>query len=121
LSRILRHESLNASLLYTALGALVPVALVVGRVWTPLSVADVIPAFLTGLLSIAILGCFDVALEDGPVWMVAPLVPLVLIWETALWAIVRGATVHGLDALGIVLAVLASGLVLSVLYFNRTH
>jgi drug/metabolite transporter (DMT)-like permease len=109
---MLREEGLTASLLYTGLGAIVPMSLVVGRVWTPLTMSDVVPAFLTGLLSLAILGCFDLALDLGPVWWVAPFLPAVLIWEVLLAGAVHHAPVSHLDLLGIALVALASILAL---------
>lgn len=110
LSRMLRDESLSASLLYTAVGALAPMALVVWKVWTPLTMTDIVAAIVTGLLSIGVLACFDLATEAGPVWMVAPLIPLVLIWESLLRVVLYGGALFTLDYVGIGLVVAAVAL-----------
>lgn len=62
-SRELRDEPLSASLAYTALGALLPLTIVIPRIWTPLVAAD-IPAMLgLGIASLLFLGCIDRATE----------------------------------------------------------
>lgn len=82
LSRVLRDEPLSASLFYTAVGAIVPTALVVWRVWTPLAVSDYLPVLAVGAFSIVILSLLDLALEAAPVALTVPLLSLVPIWET---------------------------------------
>src|SRR5690606_738149 len=84
LSRILRGEHLAASLFYTAVGAILPMSLIVWIVWTPVAASSLVPALLTGALSLLILGAFDMALDRARVAFVAPLIPLVLFWEVGL-------------------------------------
>ncbi len=107
LSRVLREESLSASLLYTALGAGLPMSLVVGLVWTPLQPDDVLAIVATGLLSILILACFDLALEAADLALVAPLIPLVLVWELALAVPLRGAFPGPMELIGLGIVALA--------------
>lgn len=82
LSRILRDEPLSASLFYTAVGAIVPTAAVVWKVWTPMFPGEYLPAVAVGALSIAILAVIDLSLERAPVAALAPLLTLIPIWET---------------------------------------
>ncbi|HLV27277.1 MAG TPA: hypothetical protein VKZ41_13290, partial [Gemmatimonadales bacterium] len=104
-SRVLREEKLIASLFYTAVGALLPMSLFVWPVWTPVTGADIVPALITGLLSLLILGAFDLATEAAPVSAVAPLIPLVLVWETLIGVLQDGRPVFTADAAGIALIV----------------
>ena len=65
LSRLLRDESLPASLFYTAIGAGVPTGLIVWRVWTPVIASEVLAILIIGALSLLILGAFDLSLNRG--------------------------------------------------------
>lgn len=110
LSRVLREEKLAASLFYTAVGALAPMSLFVWQVWTPLVVADIVPALITGVLSVLILGAFDLAAESAPVAAFAPLTPLAIVWELLLGVVQHGSPMFTADVAGMVL-ILASTLV----------
>jgi drug/metabolite transporter (DMT)-like permease len=105
LSRVLRDEPLSTSLFYTGAGALVPISLVVWRVWTPVTLSDVVVAILTGVLSLLILACFDLAVEAGPLSLVAPMLTLVPAWELGMGIAMHGRSVHAIEAIGVVLVV----------------
>lgn len=100
LSRILREERLEASLFYTAVGALIPTAAVVWRVWTPLEAGEVVPALAVGAFSIAILAMLDLSLEAATVAAVAPMLGLVSIWETLLGIPLHGSAVFTTQQIG---------------------
>lgn len=100
LSRVLREERLEASLFYTAVGALIPTAAVVWRVWTPLEAGEVLPALAVGAFSIAILAVLDLSLEAATVAAVAPMLGLVSIWETLLAIPVHGSAVFTAQQVG---------------------
>lgn len=108
LSRVLRDEPLGASLFYTGLGALLPMLPFLPRVWTAVTVSDILPALFTGVISILILASFDVAAEAGPLAFVAPLLPLVPVWELVLGATMHGRSVSGPSAAGAVIVVAAA-------------
>jgi drug/metabolite transporter (DMT)-like permease len=108
LSRVLREEKLIASLFYTAVGALLPMSLFVWPVWTPVTGADIVPALITGLLSLLILGAFDLATEAAPVSAVAPLIPLVLVWEMLLGALRHTRPMFTADIAGMTLILAAT-------------
>ena len=110
LSRVLRTEKLSASLFYTAIGALVPMCLFVWKVWTPVLATDIVPALITGLISVMVLGAFDLAAESAPVAEFAPLIPLVLVWELLLGSLQHGRPMFTADVAGMLL-VLAGTLV----------
>lgn len=107
LSRLLRHERLPASLLYTALGALAPMLLPVWGAAEPLATLDVIYALLTGALSLAILGFFDLALSRGSLWTVGGMLPLVLVVEVLFRYVVAGVPIFTMDVAGMIAALLA--------------
>lgn len=107
LSRLLRDEPLTASLFYTAVGAFVPTALVVGKVWTPMLPQEYLPAIVVGALSIIILGVLDLALERGTVAALAPLLTLIPVWEVIVGAPVHGRVPDGWGVLG--MTVIAAG------------
>lgn len=109
LSRILKHESLPASLLYTALGALAPMAVPAMLVWTPVQPNDLIPALLTGALSILILGAFDVALSFGSLWTVGGMLSLVMITELLVQNLAYGTPIFARDVAGAAIALIAVG------------
>lgn len=91
LSRVLRGEALAASLFYTAVGALTPMLPFVWVVFRPVTWADVVPALVTGLLSLLILGILDSVAETAPVWRTAVALPLVVLWELLVSVLHRGA------------------------------
>jgi len=119
LSRVLRREHLIASLFYTAVGALLPMAYFAWRVWTPVTAAEIIPAFITGLLSLLILGAFDKATDAAPVTIVAPIIPMVLLWEFGLKVLQHQTTVFTADIAGITLVSLSCVLWLSSNYLQE--
>jgi len=84
LSRLLRDESLPASLFYTAIGAGVPTGLIVWRVWTPVIASEVLAILMIGALSLLILGAIDLSLESGPVSLTVPILALIPAWELAI-------------------------------------
>lgn len=86
LSRTLRTERLSASLFYTALGAIAPMALLAAMTWTPIVADDLVPAFLIGVFSILLLTGFDLALEAATLSLVAPAIALIPLVEVALIA-----------------------------------
>jgi drug/metabolite transporter (DMT)-like permease len=112
LSRMLRHESLASSLLYTAIGAVVPMSLLVWLVWKPLAFSAFVPALLTGALSLLILGAFDLALDASELSFVAPMLPLVMVWEVALKALRSGSAPSPVDAMAVFLVILGVGIAL---------
>jgi drug/metabolite transporter (DMT)-like permease len=114
LSRVLRHEKLGSSLLYTAVGAVAPMSLLVWMVWTPMVLSALVPALLTGALSLLILGAFDLALEVSEVAFVAPLIPLVLMWEVGMASVRHGSAPSAGDALGVILVLSGVGAALLV-------
>jgi len=116
LSRVLRREELIASLFYTAVGALLPIGYFAWRVWTPVAAADVVPAILTGLLSLLILGAFDKAVDAAPVTVVAPVIPMVLLWELGLKVLQHRTTVLTADIVGIILISMSC-----VFYLSSNH
>lgn len=108
LSRILRTERLPASLLYTALGALIPMLIPAMLAWTPLDWRDMVPMLLTGALSLMILGAFDVALGLGTLWVVGGMLSLVIVFEVSVQRVAYGTPVFTLDYVGLALALLAA-------------
>lgn len=90
LSRVLRGEALAASLFYTAVGALTPMVPFVWTVFRPVTWADVVPALVTGVLSLLILGILDSVAETEPAWRTAVVLPLVVLWELLVALILRG-------------------------------
>lgn len=100
LSRALRGESLAASLLYTAIGAVAPMALLSWRSWTPVQAADLVPALITGALSLLILGILDLVAEANPAWRIAVVLPIVVVWELLVAAYLRGAQLGTAALLG---------------------
>ena len=119
LSRILRDEALGASLFYTALGAIVPAALVVWFVWTPLVAADYLPVVAVGALSIIILGTLDLSMEAAPAAVTIPLLSLVPIWETGATVLLRQSLPGTLQLAGV--AVIAAGASLLLLERRSTR
>lgn len=115
LSRMLRDEPLSASLFYTALGAIIPTALIVWRVWTPLVPADYAPVIVVGALSIIILGMFDLSLEAVPVAAGVPLLTLVPVWEAVVMVPFR----NGLPGMRQIAGMVVIGLGLSLLLLGR--
>ena len=113
LSRVLRDEKLFASLFYTAVGALLPMCLFVWQVWTPVTAADIVPTLVTGVLSLFILGTFDVAVDAAPVTVVAPIISLALVWELVLRVLQHHSPVFAADLFGIVLISMSCILYLS--------
>lgn len=100
LSRILREERLEASLFYTAVGAIIPTAALVWRVWTPLTPGEVVPALAVGAFSIAILAAIDLSLEAAAVSVVAPMLGLVSIWESLIAVPLHGAELYTTQQVG---------------------
>jgi drug/metabolite transporter (DMT)-like permease len=92
LTRVLREEPLATSLFYTAVGALLPTAAVVWRVWQPIGAPELLIMLVMGVFSVLILGAFDLALEAGRVGLVVPVLAIVPVWEAA-WT---GALRHAL-------------------------
>lgn len=112
LSRMLRDESLATSLIYTALGAILPTSLLVWKVWTPIVAADVLPTLVVGVLSVAILGAMDRAVEIDAVATTTPLLALVPVLELGvLSALGRGAPGRA-DAVGVATVLLGVTLLL---------
>src|SRR5690606_23942588 len=103
LSRLLREEKLFPSLFYTAVGALLPMSYFAWQVWTPITSSDVVPILITGLLSLLILGAFDLAAEAAPISTIAPIIPLVLVWEPLLAAVRHARPIFTADIAGMAL------------------
>lgn len=108
LSRVLRGEPLMTSLIYTAVGALLPMLLIVWRVWTPVSTDHFATAAVTGLLGVGILAFLDLAAATEPVWKSAILLPLVVVWEIGLATGLHRRTLGSADLLGGALILLAT-------------
>jgi len=119
LSRVLRQEPLIASLFYTAVGALLPMVYFAWRVWTPVSGAEIVPAFVTGLLSLLILGAFDKAVDAAPVTAVAPIIPMVLLWEFGLRVLQHQTAIFTADIAGMTLVTLSCVFYLSTNYLQE--
>lgn len=100
LSRALHGESLAASLLFTAIGAVAPMTLLSWHLWTPVQAADLIPALFTGVLSLLILGILDLVAEKNPAWRIAVVLPIVVVWELLVAAYLRGAPLGMATLLG---------------------
>lgn len=107
LSRILREERLEASLLYTAIGALVPMIVPAYLAWSPLALGEIVPMLLTGALSLLILGSFDVALTKGSLWVVGGMLPLVIVFEVLVQNVAYGTPIFTLDYIGVLISLLA--------------
>ncbi len=118
LSRLLRHDGLRAGLVYTALGALLPMSVIAWRVWTPISITDLLPALILGFLSIATLACLDLASAAGPLWIVAPVMPLVNVWQLGFTNVFAPRPVQPLDLLGA--ALIATAVPLLILHAVRS-
>lgn len=92
LSRVLRQEDLATSLVYTAIGALVPTLVLAAPVWVPLDTADILPALGLGALSLCILGSIDLSLEESTLSRAVPWLVVVPALEVA----AGGLLGHGL-------------------------
>lgn len=118
LSRVLRDESILASLYFTGAGALLPTTLIVPWYWRPVVLADAVPAFGLGVASLLFLFAIDRALEDAPVGLIASLLFGVVALETARHAIPAGFLPAVPDAAGMLL--IASGVLLLVRFSYRS-
>jgi len=113
LSRVLREEHLPASLLHTALGAIVPAGIIASIEWTPLLPGDFVPMLVTGLFSLLLLGGFDLALDAATLSVVAPALALVPLVESTLTTAFT-ARIPGLATLAGALLILAGMAVLVI-------
>jgi drug/metabolite transporter (DMT)-like permease len=112
LSRVLRDESLPASLFYTAVGAGLPTALLVWRVWTPVLASEILTIAMVGALSLLILSAFDLSLEAGPVSLAVPMLALVPAWEALLAVSATHALPGPRQLAGIAVIVVGFGMLL---------
>lgn len=119
LSRVLRGETLAASLFYTAVGALTPMLPFVWAVFRPVAWADVLPALVTGLLSLLILGILDSVAETEPVWRTAVVLPLVVLWELVVSMLHRGAEPGTGGVIGVVVILFSAFLAGRLLLGSR--
>jgi drug/metabolite transporter (DMT)-like permease len=90
ITRMLRGESLTASLFYTALGALIPLTVAQPFVWTPLQPSDVVGMLGIGGLGLLVLAFLDRALEHADAGFIAPFYFGVVVAETFLVTLARG-------------------------------
>ncbi len=112
LSRVLRDEPLATSLIYTAVGAILPTTLVVWKVWTPIVASEIAPILVVGVLSIAILGALDRAIESDAVAVSAPLLAMVPVFELGVLTALGRGNPGRADALGVATVALGVTLLL---------
>lgn len=110
LTRVLRDESIPSSLFYTALGAGVPTAMIVWRVWTPVPASELLTILVVGALSLLILTAFDLSIEAGPVSLAVPVLALVPAWESLIVATMSQALPGPRQMTGV--AMIATGFLL---------
>jgi drug/metabolite transporter (DMT)-like permease len=74
MTRMLRHEPLQANLFYTALGVFVPLSAFIPSVWTPLSTTDFARLIAVGVLGFGALLALDRSVGAAPLSYSAPFV-----------------------------------------------